>query len=137
MNSSKIKSGILVIMTIFVVSFIFTLIDTYPWNMSSYDLGKSTGQVFRHLFQVVIMLALMVVVIRNFQIERPILLFLTIFLFSFAFTVANSYPWNFSSYELGQLTGQLFKKMITNLFTLGMIFLTIKRFRLGYQNSHV
>jgi len=136
MDSSKIKAVILMIMTIFVVSFIFTLIDTYPWNMSSYDLGESTGQLFRHLFQVVIMLALMVVVIRNFQIERPILLFLTIFLFSVAFAMATSYPWNFSSFEFGQLTGQMFRKMTKNLFTLGMIFLTIRHFKLGYQKNH-
>lgn len=130
MESSKIKRLILLIIAVFIISLIFTLIDTYPWDLSSYDLGKSTGLMMRHLLKVLVMLGLMTVIIRTFKIERLDLLILILFLSSLFFTVVTSYPWNFSSFEFGKLAGKMFVRMIENLLTLGLIYLIIKRFKL-------
>jgi len=84
----------------------------------------------RHLFEVFVMLGLMMLLIRTFKIKRLGLLILILFLFSLFFTIGTNYPWNLSSFEFGKLTGQMFGKLIKNLLTLGIIYLSIKRFKL-------
>jgi hypothetical protein len=130
MENSKIKRLISLIFVVFIVSLVFTLVDSYPWNLSSYDLGKSTGLMMRHLIKILVMLALIMLIIRTFRIERLDLLILILLLSSFIFTIASSNPWNLSSFEFGKLAGKMFARMIENLLTLGLIYLSIKRFKL-------
>lgn len=50
-TKSKIKKIVYLFIAIFALSVVFTLIDEYPFRNSAYDLGKSTGIVFRHMLK--------------------------------------------------------------------------------------
>ena len=134
MERSKIKRMILVIVSVFIISVVFTLLGNYPWEMSSFDLGKSTGLMMKSLIKVLVLLSVMAFLIRTFNIEKLIYLFITVFIFSLIITLVDNYPWDMSSYDLGKLAGLMLRRLVENLFIIGMIVLTINRFKLNKQS---
>jgi|JI8StandDraft_2_1071088.scaffolds.fasta_scaffold62962_2 hypothetical protein len=47
MNKLNFKQGFIILAIIFVISFVCSLIATYPNFDSSYDIGYTTGNIFR------------------------------------------------------------------------------------------
>lgn len=67
MESSKITKMIIVLITVFILSFIYAVIDSFPTFSSAYDLGKTTGQTFKNMIKILGMLGLVVFVFRYFK----------------------------------------------------------------------
>ena len=47
MNKRNLKQVFIILALIFAISFVYSLIATYPNYDSSYDIGYSTGNIFR------------------------------------------------------------------------------------------
>jgi hypothetical protein len=67
MENSKIKKMILMIALILLISFIYTMVDTYPWKISTYNIGRYTGIMFKHLIKVLGLIVLIVLFIKNYK----------------------------------------------------------------------
>ena len=67
MTNNKIWNLVIVIIAVFLLSFIYALIDHYPIYSSSYDIGKSTGLVFKQMIKILGMLGLIILVIRFYK----------------------------------------------------------------------
>ena len=65
MESNKVKKVIILIIVVFVVSLLYTIVDTYPWNITSYDMGRYTGIIFKHIIKVLGLTGLFILLIRN------------------------------------------------------------------------
>ena len=61
---NKIKKFVMFLLLVFVVSLLYTIVDTYPWNTSAYDIGKITGILFKHLIKIFGLAGLVVLLIR-------------------------------------------------------------------------
>lgn len=131
MKDNKIKRLVSLILSVFLISLIFTLIDSYPWNKSAYDLGHSTGLMMRHLIEILAMFGMMILIVNTFKIEKLILLILTAFCIVFTISLFASYPWdNMSSYDFGRSVGHIFSQAIKIIILLGWLVSKSKLFRL-------
>ena len=52
MKNNKTTQRILFIITILILSIIFTIIDIYPTFESAYDFGHSTGVMFKNMLKI-------------------------------------------------------------------------------------
>ena len=53
----KTKRLIITMIALFVLSFIFTLTDSYPSHNPAFELGYSSGQMFRNILKILGVLA--------------------------------------------------------------------------------
>jgi hypothetical protein len=67
MTNNKTKKFIIVIITVFILSFIYTIIDIYPTYNSAFDLGYSTGLIFGHMIKILGMLGLIILACKYFK----------------------------------------------------------------------
>lgn len=67
MKTIKIARLLYLLAAVFVMSFVFALINSKFSQISSYELGKLAGQIMRHSFKIIGILALSVLAIKTFN----------------------------------------------------------------------
>lgn len=137
MEKNKIIRFVYLILSVMAISLFFTFIDNYSGDLSPYMIGFSAGQLFGHLIKVVFLLGLMVLVIRYFKIESLYFLMITLLVLSLVFSLVTTYSTNMDAFRFGRRTGEIFGNMIRNLLMLGLIVMTIRRFRLSANKENV
>lgn len=66
-KNNRISRLITVVIAIFILSFLYSLIDNYPNYNSAFDFGKSTGEMFGHMLKILGMIVLMTLTFRCFK----------------------------------------------------------------------
>lgn len=67
MNESRFLKLVLLIIVVFIFSFVFAVIDNGYSNISSFELGMATGQIMKHFLKNLGILALIVLMFRLFR----------------------------------------------------------------------
>ena len=67
MKESKFVRLVLLIVVVFIFSFVFAVIDNGYSNISSFELGKATGQIMKHFLKNLGIFALIVLMFRLFK----------------------------------------------------------------------
>jgi len=67
MKESKFVRVLLLIVVVFIFSFVFAVIDNGYSNISSFELGKATGQMMKYFLKNLGILALIVLTYRLFK----------------------------------------------------------------------
>lgn len=64
---SKVTKAIILLIALFILSFIFAIVDSYPNYSSAYDLGYITGAMIKQLVKILGIFGLVVLAFRFFK----------------------------------------------------------------------
>ena len=64
-TNSKISRLVSVVFALFILSFIYSLVDNYPNYNSAFDFGRSTGEMFGHLLKILGTIVLLALTVRS------------------------------------------------------------------------
>ncbi|RZT95737.1 hypothetical protein EV201_0362 [Ancylomarina subtilis] len=64
-TNSKISRLVSVVFALFILSFIYSLVDNYPNYNSAFDFGRSTGAMFGHLLKILGTIVLLALSVRS------------------------------------------------------------------------